>query len=263
MNAVTTTKPQEVAPAEFSASLLEVISSAASNPAVDIDKLERLIALQERMDARAAKAAYTDAKLAMRPELPEITMKGKIVIRDKHDSSVIIQETPFARFEDIHEAVTPILTKHGFDLEFKNGLSPDGKVRVTTILTHKQGHSEDTYFDLPHDSSGSKNSVQAVGSSTSYAKRYGVLSILNLKVSGEDDDANSAIPPVSISVKQYDELLRLITSTQSDQERFVGYLRGAKKIGPKDGLDDLPLEHFEFAKDCLLLKAGKKPEAGK
>lgn len=172
--------------------LLEVIARAARDPAVDIDKMERLLAMQERVLERNAKAAFTAAKVAMRPELPEITMKGHIVIRDKSDQNKIVQDTPFARFEDIHEAVTPVLTRHGFDLAFKNGLAPDGKVRVTTILTHIDGHSEDTYFDLPHDSSGSKNAVQAVGSSTSYAKRYGTLSILNIKVVGEDDNANSS-----------------------------------------------------------------------
>jgi hypothetical protein len=180
---------QEVATME--GGLLSVIARAASDPAVDIDKLERLLAMQERVMERNAKTEFTAAKIAMRPDLPEITMKGHIVIKDKN-TGAITQDTPFARFEDIHEAVMPVLTRHGFDLAFKNGMAPDGKVRVTTILSHVGGHSEDTYFDLPHDSSGSKNAVQAVGSSTSYAKRYGVLSILNIKVVGEDDNANAS-----------------------------------------------------------------------
>lgn len=254
MNAVT--KPAENEPVEFGASLLAVISKAASDPAVDIDKMERLIAMHERIQARDAKLAFTEAKLAMRPALPEITMKGKIVIKDKNTGAVT-QETPFARFEDIHEAVTPILTEHGFDLAFRNGLSDEGKVRVTTILTHEQGHSEETYFDLVHDSSGSKNAVQAVGSSTSYAKRYGVLSILNLRVAGEDDDGHTAIPPHEISVKQYHDLGKLIHGTQSDETKFVQFLVGAGKLKANQGLDDLPAEHFDFAKDALILKAGK------
>ena len=176
---------------EYAGGILDVIARAARDPNVDIDKMERLLAMQERIIERDAKTAFTAAKIAMRPELPEITMKGHIVIKDKNTGAVT-QDTPFAKFEDIHEAIMPVLTQHGFDLSFKNGMSPDGKVRVTTILTHAGGHSEDTYFDLPHDSSGSKNAVQAVGSSTSYAKRYGVLSILNIKVVGEDDNANSS-----------------------------------------------------------------------
>lgn len=172
--------------------LLAVIERAARDPSVDIDKMERLLAMQERVQERSARQAFTEAKIAMRPELPEVTMKGHIIIRDKNNANLIVQDTPFARFEDIHDAVVPVLTQHGFDLAFRNGLSPEGKVRVTTILSHVAGHSEETVFDLPHDSSGSKNSVQAVGSSTSYGKRYGVLSALNIKVAGEDDDGQAA-----------------------------------------------------------------------
>lgn len=190
MNAVTKTTPAgEVQ--DFNGGLLSVIERAARDPNIDVDKMERLFALQERVQERAAKQAFTEAKVAMRVELPEITMKGHIVIRDRATNEVT-QNTPFARFEDIHEAVTPVLTRHGFDLSYRNGLSPDGKVRVTTILSHVAGHQEETVFDLPHDSSGSKNSVQAVGSSTSYGKRYGTLSILNIKVAGEDDDGQAA-----------------------------------------------------------------------
>lgn len=256
MNAVTKTAPAgEVQ--EYAGGLLEVIARAVRDPSVDIDKMERLFAMQERVQAQQAKIAFTQAKIAMREELPVIDMRGRIVIRDKNDPDKIIQETPFARFEDIHAAVMLILTANGFDLSFKNGLGPDGKVRVTTILDHVAGHSEETYFDLPHDSSGSKNAVQAVGSSTSYAKRYGVLSILNIRVAGEDDDATTAIPTQAISVKQYDDLQKLITATQSDPEKFVAYLIGAKRLKAGEGLDDLPAEHFEFAKDSLMLKAGK------
>jgi hypothetical protein len=190
MNAITKSAPGEVT--DYGSGLLDVIARAARDPNVDIDKMERLLAMQERVQERMAKQAFTEAKIAMRPELPEVTMKGHIVIRDKNNANIIIQDTPFARFEDIHDAVVPIITQHGFDLAFRNGLAPDGKVRVTTILSHVGGHTEETVFDLPHDSSGSKNSVQAVGSSTSYGKRYGVLSALNIKVSGEDDDGQAA-----------------------------------------------------------------------
>lgn len=177
---------------DYSSGILSVIERAVRDPSVDIDKMERLFALQERVLERSAKATFTAAKVAMAPRLPAIDQRGRIIIRDKGDSKKIIQETPFARFEDIHEAVMPILTEEGFDLAFRNGMAPDGKVRVTTVLSHVGGHSEETYFDLPHDSSGSKNAVQAIGSSTSYARRYGVVSILNLRVAGEDDNGAEA-----------------------------------------------------------------------
>jgi hypothetical protein len=195
MNALTAQAEQAGAVTDYAGGLLSVIERAARDPSVDIDKMERLLAMQERVQERNSKAAFTEAKIAMRAELPEISARGRIIVRGKVNGKregEIIQDTPFARFEDIHDAVMPVLARHGFDLSYRNGLSPDGKVRVTTILSHVGGHTEETMFDLPHDSSGSKNSVQAVGSSTSYGKRYGTLSILNIKVAGEDDDGQAA-----------------------------------------------------------------------
>lgn len=212
---------------DISGGLLEVIARAVRDPSVDIDKMERLFALQERIMERDAKMAFVEAKRAMRPELPIITQKGHIVIRDKNDPNKIIQDTPFAKFEDINEAVMPIVTRHGFDLAFKNGLAPDGKVRVTTILSHTAGHAEDTYFDLPHDSSGSKNAVQAIGSSTSYAKRYGVIAILNLTIMGEDDDGVKGGAPATLSEKQASDIEALIEDVGADRARFLKFMKVA------------------------------------
>ena len=43
-------------------------------------------------------------------------------------------------------------------------------------------------MELPVDTTGSKNAVQAVGSSTAYGKRYVMEALLNLTSRGQDDD---------------------------------------------------------------------------
>ena len=243
-------EPEEVKPASDVSAVLAIIERAATNPDVDIDKMERLLAMQERIWERQAQQAFTEAKLKMRPELPEISMLGMITIKEKNAPHNIIQETPFARFEDIHRAVMPILTQHGFDLSFKNGMAPDGKVRITTILSHVSGHSEETYFDLPHDSSGSKNAVQAVGSSTSYGKRYGVLNILNIRVCGEDDDGVKGGAPDTITQEQNLELGTLADEVGADMPKFLKFLKIEK-------LSDLPAARFDEAKAALESKRKK------
>jgi len=230
-----------LAPMNQTAAILDVIARAARDPSVDIDKMERLIAMQERVQAQQAKADFVTAKVAMRPELPEVQARGRIVIKDKNTGE-ITQETPFAKFEDLQAAVDPILTKNGFDLSYKNGLSPDGKVRVTTILAHIGGHSEETYFDLPHDSSGSKNAVQAVGSSTSYAKRYGLTSILNIRIVGEDDDGMAAYSPSVISEVDAKAIEKDLDDLAADKAAFCQYL----------GVDSIPQI---LAKDLAKAKA--------
>lgn len=192
MNAVSKIDEGAKEVATYGGSLLAVIERAARDPNVDIDKMERLLAMQERVNAHNAKLAFLAAKREMRPHLPAIDRNGHIIITDRNDKNKVIQDTPYAKFEDIHFAVMPILTEYGFDLSYRNATAPDGKVRVITILSHSEGHEEETYFDLPHDGSGSKNAVQAIGSSTQYGKRYGTVNILNLRVAGEDDDAKTA-----------------------------------------------------------------------
>lgn len=195
MNAVTKSAATEVAPAEvqdYSSGLLAVIERAARDPAVDIDKMERLLALQERVQERNAVAAFNDALAEMQPRLPIITERGRIIIRDKSDSAKITQETPYALWEDINEAIRPLLHEHGFALTFKTGTAADGKLVVTGILKHRFGHQEEAAIPLPHDSSGSKNAVQAIGSSLSYGKRYAAIQLLNITTKGEDDDGATA-----------------------------------------------------------------------
>jgi hypothetical protein len=199
-----------------SAAIIQVIERAAMNPNVDIDKMERLLEMQERIMARNARAAYAAAFSRMQPDLPEIPEHGK-----GHNN------VSYALWEDVNDLIKPVLAKHGFGISFQNGR--DGpNISVTAILTHCEGHSEQTTMILPVDTSGSKNAVQAVGSSTSYGKRYTASALLNLTSRHEDDDGKSSGPPVdkvappaksSMSLKKRDE------NGQDAWDRLIGELR--------------------------------------
>lgn len=71
------------APASDAVALMQVISRAASDPAVDVDKLERLLGMYERIKAQGARAAYTAALATMQPLLPVINERGRIEVRAK------------------------------------------------------------------------------------------------------------------------------------------------------------------------------------
>lgn len=235
--------------ADYGASLLEVISRAASDPNVDIDKMERLIGMQERVQDRRAEVAYHAALAEMQPELPIITEHGGI--KNKEGK---VQST-YALWEDINEEIRPILAKYGFSLSFKGQRQADQQITIG-ILAHRDGHKETTEVALPLDNSGSKNAVQAVGSSKSYGKRYAAFDLLNITTRGEDDDGAKAGTSHAISVKQYDELLREIARVGSTTEEFVAFLRTQKKLATDD-LGDLPERFFEYAKTKLAGRATK------
>src|SRR5690554_3080728 len=186
-------KPQPVetlpiAPAASeSAAILSVIERMAMNAEIDPDRIERFIALKERMDKEAARKAFASALAECQAEIPAIEERGKISYgKDKAGEDK--GGPTYALWEDINETIRPILQRHGFALSFRTGHTPEGKISVTGILSHRDGHFEDTTMVLMHDSSGAKNAVQAMGSSISYGKRYTAAALLNITSRGEDDD---------------------------------------------------------------------------
>lgn len=164
-----------------SATILQVIQRAAADPHCDIEKMERLMQMHERFQARQAEQQYAEALALMQQELPSIAERGDAAKR-----------YTYALWEDINEKLKPVLAKHGFALTFRIPRNEKG-VEVEGVLSHRAGHSERTSILLPADVSGNKNAVQAVASSVSYGKRYTAGALLNFTTHGEDDDAFAAV----------------------------------------------------------------------
>lgn len=220
-----TVVPRRSAVKSDTGSILGAIMQAASNAAIDADKVERLMGMYQTIRAEEAKRAYRAALPAMQAALPMIDQNGRIEIK-KND--VVIQSTPYAKWEDINAAIQPVLVQHGFGLFFRPGTAADGKVTVTAIVTHVEGHQEEATVTLAHDSTGSKNSVQAVGSTLSYGQRYAARALLNFQSrapADRDDDGAAADAPLPIATSQLDEVRTLIDETSTDIRKFCEHFK--------------------------------------
>lgn len=193
-------------PVSENAALISMIERAARDPAVDLDKMERLFAMKERMETSRAKADYLTALSRMQPSLPIIKKSGEIsrTEKDENGKKQQAKATKYAKWEDAVEAVNPILSEHGFSLSFRIAQPSADRVVVTAVLGHSSGHAEETSMSLPIDNTGAKNSVQGWGSSVSYGKRYAAFALLNIAARGEDDDGNRAGAPTSAPVTEQD-----------------------------------------------------------
>lgn len=221
-------------------SIMEVIARIAQDPNADVEKFERLVALSERMDEKRAERAYNTALAQMQPSLPVIDERGGI--KDKNGK---VQST-YAKWEDINDAIRPILHEYGFGLSFRIGQG-EGLITVTGVLSHEGGHSEATTISLPSDTSGSKNAVQAVGSSTSYGKRYTALALLNITSrakSDRDDDGHGA-GLVTITDEQVAELRKLCQDFDANEQRL------AQNTVKVNRLEDIPAKDFARVKQAL------------
>lgn len=171
-------------------SFIAMIERLAANPDVDVAKLEKLVELQERIMRHNAEAAFNAAFAKMRPELPQVVERGQILVKGQLRST-------YARLEDIDQAVTPILAKHGFGLRHKTQWPADkpGIIRIIGVLCHEQGHTEQSEFEAPMDKSDYRTDIQSQGSTVSYGRRYTTLDLLNITTRGVDNDGQNQRRP--------------------------------------------------------------------
>lgn len=226
-------------------SIMLIMERMAKNKEVDTTKLAQIREFGEAMLADQRRTAFDAALAAMQPDLPTITARGTIEIRAKTSSGErdgkLLQSTKYAKWEDINDTIKPVLSRHGFNLRFETGLAPDGRVMVTGILSG-HGHREQSVFVLPHDATGSKNAVQAIGSSTSYGKRYAASALLNITSRGEDDDGVASGEPVDdsprLSQAQIDALIEKCEAVGCTRQRFLKWV-------PAERFEDIPAHAFD------------------
>lgn len=194
-------------PSEDPAALLKPDDPATSmferlarDPSVDVAKLKELLAMHERVLASQAKAAFDAAYSEMQGEIPVIDEQGQILVQGEVRST-------YARNEDIQPIIKPILKKYGFALRFRNETLADGRLKITGILSHRSGHSEQDEFVTLPDSGGRMNDIQRLGSARSYGQRYTTIALLNIATALEDDDGEKAgqaeVPAVPVGFDDF------------------------------------------------------------
>lgn len=206
-----------VKPSEDANNLLAIIATAVADPRMDVEKIERLLAVHQTIMAEQRKQAYIQAMARLAPRLPEIDKNGHVV----HETKNGMVDRRYARLEDIDRAIRPLYSAEGFSISWNTGVGDGGKVRVIGTCSHIEGHAETRQLDLPHDSSGSKNPVQAVNSTVSYGKRIITTMIFNLIAKDEDKDGEDLD---TITDEQIKDLEAMITETGTNKSKFLVYM---------------------------------------
>lgn len=218
----------------------ELIQSAVAGGA-DLDKLEKLLALQERWEKNEARKAYHRAMAEFKANPPKIE-KDKRVGYATQKGNVGYSH---ATLGNVTEKINTELSKYGLSASWTT--SQNGKVVVTCKITHSMGHSEETSLEAEADTSGSKNSIQAIGSTITYLERYTLLALTGLATYEQDDDGKTAVELVDD--KQLHILRDNLLALESDEGKFCAYLKIEK-------LEDLPKS--DFNKAITVLQAKKK-----
>jgi ERF superfamily len=206
-----------------------------------IDKLERLMDLNDRWEKAQAKKAYIEAKAAFKAHAPKIT-------RDKENTQY---KSRYASIGNVVNTVNEELSKHGLDADWS--YDQTSGIKVTCKLTHILGHSESVSLTGAPDTSGAKNPLQQIKSTLTYLKlaTFEAVTGIATKEGNLDDDGNSsggAAGPITDA--QLKELIALADSVGADKAKFCEY----HKI---ESFADIRTDQFENAKARLNLKKGK------
>lgn len=235
---------------------LAVIAAAAADPRCDVSKMQALLNMQQQVEDREAKRRFNDALMQVQLEMPPISRDGKIVIPPKDGKSG--QKTPYATFNNIMKTAQPILLKHGLRLSFAT--EPVGDKLLVKGILNGYGHTEQTSFPLPAETSGSKNNVQGWGSAMSYGKRYCTIALLNIvSEAPEDTDSDGYagnfqrvkgggvvdLPDApKITAAQRNEIVELLEDARIKEQHFC------QRYGVNQ-INQLPAEIFDAAKKAI------------
>lgn len=161
-----------------------LISQALANN-VEVETIEKLVAMKERVDKEYARKQFFKAMAQMQAEMPEIEKKKEVNGRYK-----------YAPLESIVSQIKSLLAKYGFSYSFDTKKA-DGQVLVCCKVHHLEGHTEKTCVQVsqvqsPTNSKGAKvmTGAQEDGSTITYGKRYSFCNSLGIMTADEDTDGN-------------------------------------------------------------------------
>lgn len=163
-----------------------VIERAALDPNFDVDKLERLVAMQEQQETRAGDRNFNEALSAAEAEMTVISTNA-------NNPQTRSRYATFARLDG---EIRPIYTKHGFGVSWNTEpMGEPNMIRVVGMLSNG-GVQRRFQVDMPIVTQGMRGQdmmtrTHATISAISYGKRALLIMMFNLAI-GDDDDGNRA-----------------------------------------------------------------------
>lgn len=198
----------------------ELIASAVKSD-TDLDQLEKLLKLQERWETSEAKKAYNKAMAEFKANPPKIDKDKRVSYKTSNGR----MDYRHASLANVCEKINTELSKHGLSASWTT--KQNGSIIVTCKITHAQGHSEETALSAAADTTGSKNSIQAIGSTISYLSRYTLLCLTGLATVDQDDDGKQA-DPECISADEAIHIQNEIANVDGNMGKLLKFVKADK-----------------------------------
>lgn len=168
-----------------------------------IEVVREMMALSREIKQEQAKEAFNAAIASAKAGIKPVAHNRK-----GHNNKTYADFSAYAR------AIDPVINEHGLSYRFRT--EQTDRISVTCIISHKDGHSEENTLSGPADKSGSKNDIQAIGSTLTYLQRYTLTQALGLASSDDDDAASSDDATSAITAEQVAQIRDKIEAVDAD-----------------------------------------------
>lgn len=170
-----------------------------------------------------ARLSYQAAMGRFKANLPEVMKTKKVSYPNKDGSTTTYFH---AELDKCAVVIGEALLKEGLSHSWRPSEGENGRVVMTCVFTHHaSGHSEDVAtIGGPPDSSGGKNSVQAIGSTSFYLERYTLLAGAGIVPKGADTDGAA---PLSENAVERIKDIRGAASLPDAKERYTNAYKEA------------------------------------
>jgi len=192
---------------------------ARASETLDVDKIERVLAMIERTRAAQAERAFNAAMAAAQVEIEPVAREADNQTRGSN----------YAPLERIVEAITPVLKTHGFGTSFQTRVH-EGCMHVVADVVHTGGHLRRYEFtDIPMErglgAEGEErmSAPQTYGATTTYARRYATALIFNVTTTDaklKDRDGETKPDPALVSAAQVAAIEGALRAKDMHPKRF-------------------------------------------
>ena len=217
----------------------EALIAQAIDKGVDVGTMERLLAMRRELKGEFAKEQFNKAMADFQSECPIIKKTKRVMNKDGKTVRY-----SYAPIDSILTQVRTFLKAHNFSYTIDTKTEGD-KVQAICTVTHADGHSQTSSFDIPIDKNAFMNNQQQFASALTFGKRYAFCNAFGILTGDEDDDSKNAGEGENVK-KGFDKLMKIVdTCTIAELQDWM------KKIGKST-------KYTEEQKEEFLDKADKR-----
>jgi ERF superfamily len=234
--------------------LLAMIERLATNPNLNVEVFDRLLAARRSEEDRAAERAFNLAMSQAKGELQPVLKTRDVDYPSKRDGGARVKYR-YENFADVAKMVDPVFAAHGLAYRFAVEQQAD-MARVTCIVSHSDGYSDRVKLESKVDPGATGMSmVQALGSVLTYLQRYSLRAAIGLAAAIDDDGKAAGGTSPKIVDEQANELRKLFDETGRSVATMLNL------IGV-DEIENLNVDQFMRVRAALnLAKAERRKKA--